>query len=231
MRVFGEQRGGVITAYFCQNIRVAAALTDIWSAADRADGRILSLEEVKKEEADEERRFAELNWLQRRWEALRGRVPRPGGLNEKASNTAIHLEPIFGDPDSPRAKQILFRCLKVHYHALEYLKPKPRKICMRMTFNVITTLLGTLDSRAGRGEPASAFESSYEDQRALNEELLSTEAYYRGSARAHGPAPIPRRDAHRRAIRGRRGDLDPRRETGCRGTWRSASRPAPWARS
>jgi hypothetical protein len=53
---------------------------------------------------------------------------------------------------------------------------------MRMTFNVITTLLGTLDSRAGRGEPASAFEASYDDQKALTDELASTEAYYLGSA-------------------------------------------------
>ena len=35
LETFSEQRGGLITAYFCENIRVAAALTDIWSAADR----------------------------------------------------------------------------------------------------------------------------------------------------------------------------------------------------
>src|SRR5918992_701079 len=111
LEVFGAQRGGVITAYFC----------------------------------------------------------------EHASGTAIHIEPTFGDPDSPRAKQILFRCLKVHYQAIEYLKPKPRKICMRMTFNVITMLLGTLDNRMGRGEKASAFDQSHADQRTLEEELASTE--------------------------------------------------------
>lgn len=187
MRVFGEQRGGVISAYFCENIRVAAALTDIWSAAERADGPILTLPQLRKQQRLEQRaeaeRQARRNWIARAWARMRAKLPQVGGrFQQKASSTAIHLEPIFGDPDSPRAKAILFRCLKLHYHALEYLTPKPRKICMRMTFNVITTLLGTLDSRAARGEPASAFESSYDDQRTLDDELASTENYYLTSA-------------------------------------------------
>lgn len=173
LRVFGEQRGGVITAYFCENIRVGAALTDIWSAADRADGPILSLEEIEREKAD---RARPRGFMERTRDWLGGR------FRQRAASTAIHLEPTFGDPDSPRAKQILFRCLKVHYQALEFLDPKPRKICMRMTFNVITMLLGTLDSRIGRGEPASAFDTSHADQRALEEELARTESYYLQSA-------------------------------------------------
>lgn len=173
LEVFGAQRGGVITAYFCENIRVAAALTDIFSASDRPDGPILSLDEL---EAEKER-IANRTRLQRIADWFRGH------FGEHASNTAIHIEPTFGDPDSPRAKQILFRCLKVHYQALEYLKPKPRKICMRMTFNVITMLLGTLDNRIGRGEKASAFDQSHADQRTLEEELASTEAYYLNAAR------------------------------------------------
>ena len=179
LETFSEQRGGLITAYFCENIRVAAALTDIWSAADRADGPVRTIKEQREERAAEQnrnapRRFA--SWIHDQF-------------REKASNTAIHIEPTFGDPDSPRAKQIMFRCLKVHYQALEYLKPKPRKICMRMTFNVITMLLGTLDNRIGRGEPASAFDQSHADQRTLEQELESTEAYYltavRRQARIH----------------------------------------------
>lgn len=173
LETFSEQRGGLITAYFCENIRVAAALTDIWSAADRADGPVRTVEEVKKERAQLEKRSALKRFMT--WFA--------DLFREKASNTAIHIEPTFGDPDSPRAKQILFRCLKVHYQALEYLKPKPRKICMRMTFNVITMLLGTLDNRIGRGEPASEFEKSHADQRTLEQELESTEAYYLTAAR------------------------------------------------
>jgi len=179
LETFSEQRGGLITAYFCENIRVAAALTDIWSAADRADGPVRTIEELREERAAEKRRKAPqrlVSWIH-------------DHFREKASNTAIHIEPTFGDPDSPRARQIMFRCLKVHYQALEYLKPKPRKICMRMTFNVITMLLGTLDNRIGRGEPASAFDQSHADQRTLEQELESTEAYYltavRRQARIH----------------------------------------------
>ena len=183
MRVFGEQRGGVISAYFCENIRVAAALTDIWSAADRSDGPILTLPELRKRQRAEAERKRKQSRLAKWWTRIRSGIPHlRGRFQQTASSTAIHLEPIFGDPDSPRAKAILFRCLKLHYHALEYLKPKPRKICMRMTFNVITTLLGTLDSRAARGEPASGFESSYDDQRTLDDELTSTETYYLTSA-------------------------------------------------
>jgi hypothetical protein len=183
MRVFGEQRGGVISAYFCENIRVAAALTDIWSAAERSDGPILTLQQLRDEQRAEAERVQSQTRVERMLDRVRGKLPHLSGrFQQTASSTAIHLEPIFGDPDSPRAKAILFRCLKLHYHALEYLKPKPRKICMRMTFNVITTLLGTLDSRAARGEPASAFESSYDDQRTLHDELASTETYYLTSA-------------------------------------------------
>jgi hypothetical protein len=171
--VFSRQRGGVITAYFCENIRVAAALTDIWSAADRPDGPILSLQKLAEEDEEKKNRSAWARFVH----SVRGL------FREKASNTAIHIEPTFGDPDSPRAKQILFRCLKVHYQALEYLKPKPRKICMRMTFNVITMLLGTLDNRIGRGEKASVFDQSHDDQRTLEAELASTEAYYLNAAR------------------------------------------------
>jgi hypothetical protein len=179
LETFSEQRGGLITAYFCENIRVAAALTDIWSAADRADGPVLTVDELRDERAALQARSTPkrcLDWVR-------------DHFRESASNTAIHIEPTFGDPDSPRAKQIMFRCLKVHYQALEYLKPKPRKICMRMTFNVITMLLGTLDNRIGRGEPASAFDQSHADQRTLEQELESTEAYYltavRRQARIH----------------------------------------------
>src|SRR5919107_4994269 len=179
LETFSEQRGGLITAYFCENIRVAAALTDIWSAADRADGPVRTIQELREESAQRERRKAPRRFVSWFRDLFR----------QKASNTAIHIEPTFGDPDSPRAKQILFRCLKVHYQALEYLKPKPRKICMRMTFNVITMLLGTLDNRIGRGEPASAFDQSHADQRTLEQELESTEAYYltavRRQARIH----------------------------------------------
>ena len=179
LETFSEQRGGLITAYFCENIRVAAALTDIFSAADRADGPVRSIQQLEKESVRMENRSGPKRCFDWFVDLFR----------ENASNTAIHVEPTFGDPDSPRARQILFRCLKVHYQALEYLKPKPRKICMRMTFNVITMLLGTLDNRIGRGDVAREFDQSHDDQSTLEQELAHTEAYYltavRRQARIH----------------------------------------------
>jgi hypothetical protein len=173
LETFSEQRGGLITAYFCENIRVAAALTDIFSAADRADGPVRTIKQLEQERARQENRSG----LKRSFDWV------VDLFRENASNTAIHVEPTFGDPDSPRARQILFRCLKVHYQALEYLKPKPRKICMRMTFNVITMLLGTLDNRIGRGDVAREFDQSHDDQSTLEQELAHTEAYYLTSVR------------------------------------------------
>jgi hypothetical protein len=175
LRVFGEQRGSLISAYFCRNIRVGVALTDITSAAEQDDGPLLPLPE-REQRAKEEK---EWGFWKRFCERLRA---RRRARNGQATNTAIHLEPIFGDPDSPRAKELLFRCLRVHYHALEFLKPKPRKICMRMTFNVITMLLGTLDTRSGHGGKASVFDQNPEDQRTIEKELESTEAYFWQSA-------------------------------------------------
>ncbi len=172
LEVFGEQRGCLISAYFCRNIRVGVALTDIAAAAETDDGPLESLEERQAYEQESAEWGA--------WKRFRAR--RRNVHQGEASNTAIHLEPIFGDPDSPRAKELLFRCLRVHYHALEFLKPKPRKICMRMTFNVITMLLGTLDTRAGNGGQASAFDQSPEDQRTIEKELESTESYFLQSA-------------------------------------------------
>ncbi len=172
LEVFGAQRGSLISAYFCRNIRVGVALTDITSAAEHHDG---PLETVEQRRAREQEMTGWGFWRRRR-------ARREGRLRGQATSTAIHLEPIFGDPDSPRAKELLFRSLRVHYHALEFLKPKPRKICMRMTFNVITMLLGTLDTRSGHGGKASAFDQNPEDQRTIEKELQCTEAYFLQSA-------------------------------------------------
>jgi hypothetical protein len=109
----------------------------------------------------------------RRIQSLIGRV-----FGQRAASSAIHLEPIFGDPDSPRAKELLFRCLRLHYHAVEWLQPKPRKICTRMTFNVIANLLGSLDERVGRGESAADFDNRHSDQEVLERELQRTEDYF-----------------------------------------------------
>jgi hypothetical protein len=197
---FGRQRGGVVTCYFCSNIRVAAALTDIYTATGVGDAPVPSLHAHCAQrvlEHERERARAELRFRARRrrlrelnaddpWRRV-GPGPRLVHwlrriFGQKAVNTAIHVEPTFGDPDSPRAKELLFRCQRVHYHAIEWLKPKPRKICTRMTFNVIANLLGTLDERVGRGEPAGEFDNQHRDQEVLEKEILRTEQYFHGSA-------------------------------------------------
>jgi hypothetical protein len=64
-----------------------------------------------------------------------------------ASSSALHIEWADGDPVDPKARVILFRCLDLHYRAIEFLNPKPRKICMRMIMGVVSSLLATLDDR------------------------------------------------------------------------------------
>lgn len=100
------------------------------------------------------------------------------GERRSASSSAIHLEPAFGDPESWKAKAILFRCLELHYRALEFLKPKPRKIAMRMVFSVIAALLGSLDARAARGDGAKSFGDDPKELEAVEEELARAERYY-----------------------------------------------------
>ena len=121
LSAFCGPRGGVVTAYLCRHIRVAAALTDIQSAAEASE----SLPERAGGETSRDRMAA--------------------------SSSAIHIECAFGDPVDPKARAILFNCLDLHYRAIEFLTPKPRKICMRMIMGVVTSLLGTLDERSARG--------------------------------------------------------------------------------
>jgi hypothetical protein len=102
-----------------------------------------------------------------------------------ASSSAIHIEPTFGDPADWKAKELLFHCLNLHYKALEFLSPQPRKICMRMIFGVITALLGTLDARAldrSQGENARPFGSDPAEVETLERELAQAVTYYRRSA-------------------------------------------------
>ena len=102
-----------------------------------------------------------------------------------ASSSAIHIEPTFGDPADWKAKEILFHCLHLHYKALEFLTPQPRKICMRMIFGVIATLLGTLDQRQldiVSGKTDKPFGSDPAEIATLERELAQAQAYYRQSA-------------------------------------------------
>jgi hypothetical protein len=201
---FAEPRKGIITAYFCRHLRVAAALTDIGHAAGADEGvpeatmkgpppagiRELLLDEPPATvHANGHGDPRPRHWWQRGqsesppWHR---RFLRPHFFDPApASSSAIHIEPTFGDPADWKAKEILFHCLNLHYKALEFLTPQPRKICMRMIFGVITALLGTLDSRAlnrTRGTTDMPFGSDPAEVETLERELAQAQAYYRLSA-------------------------------------------------
>jgi hypothetical protein len=142
LSAFGRPRGGVVTAYFCQHVQVAAALTDIHRAAVLGE----SLPSTSDADGGADRdadggRIA--TWLGHRREARRE-------LNA-ASSSALHIECANGDPVDAQARAILFRCLDLHYRAIEFLTPKPRKVCMRMIMGVVSSLLGMLDERRANG--------------------------------------------------------------------------------
>jgi hypothetical protein len=121
---FGARRGRVVTASFCRHVRVAAALTDIQRAADFRDS---PTGQAKK------------------------KSPR---YRNSASNAAIHIEYGLGEPIDTKAREILLACLELHYRAMEFLTPKPRKICMQMIMGVVSSLLGILDERRCSGRSA-----------------------------------------------------------------------------
>jgi hypothetical protein len=149
LSAFGEPRGGIVTAYFCRHVRVAAALTDIHRAAEL--GESLAQEQ-----------------------GANGRRDRMA-----ASSSAIHIECARGDPVDPTARAILFQCLDLHYRAIEFLTPKPRKICMRMIMGVVTSLLGILDERRCHGR-AVCLEPH--EVRCLNDVIAQARGYYDRSA-------------------------------------------------
>ncbi|HEX5619351.1 MAG TPA: hypothetical protein VFX51_13085 [Solirubrobacteraceae bacterium] len=191
---FAEPRKGIITAYFCRHIRVAAALTDIGHAAGAPEGvpeatlkgpppaGIKALlpaadsnghgDPIARDDTERAKR-PRRNFLRT---CLHLFDPAP------ASSSAIHIEPTFGDPADWKAKEILFHCMNLHYKALEFLTPQPRKICMRMIFGVIATLLGTLDARALNKQLDRPFGSDPTEVATLERELAQAQAYYRASA-------------------------------------------------
>jgi hypothetical protein len=123
---FAKVRGGIVTAYYCRHIRVAAALTSSDVAARNPEG-------VVTEENTAVDRFRADGPAARPSEnAARAPLFSP----PRAASSAIHLEPTFGDPQDWEAKQLLFRCQELHARALEFLTPKPRKICMGKIFGV-----------------------------------------------------------------------------------------------
>jgi hypothetical protein len=146
LSAFGRPRGGVVTSYFCENVRVAAALTDIRHAALRGESLPHAIEPGADGDGDGAGRDRPAGWWRRRVAARRE-------LNA-ASSSALHIEYTDGDPVDSNARMLLFRCLDLHYRAIEFLTPKPRKVCMRMIMGVVASMLGTLDGRAAAGRPA-----------------------------------------------------------------------------
>jgi hypothetical protein len=192
---FAEPRKGIITAYFCRHIRVAAALTDIGHAAGAPEGvPEATLKGPPPAGIRELLPAADNNGhgdpIGRPPGGERAKRPRRNFFRTclhlfdpaPASSSAIHIEPTFGDPADWKAKEILFHCMNLHYKALEFLTPQPRKICMRMIFGVIATLLGTLDARALNKQLDRPFGSDPTEVATLERELAQAQAYYRASA-------------------------------------------------
>jgi hypothetical protein len=132
--MFAKPRGGIVTAVFCRNIRVAAALTSSDRAAENPEG-VMDLVNA----------------------------PGGKKKHNAAVSAAIHVEPSLGDPVDWRAKALIFTCQRLHTLAIEFLTHKPRKISMRTMFVVLVALLGMLDARKADGgalktEELSCFE-------------------------------------------------------------------------
>jgi len=156
---FADARGGIESDYFCEHIKVAAALTDIDKAAE-------STSAIKSDQPEEQARGGALfRWLRQ---------------GQHASASAIDVEPLLGDPRCWESKALLAQALDIHYRALEFLRPAHRKVCLRRIFATVTSLLGTLDNRAAQGSPDGVLEPEEVEQ--MTKELTSAELYFRKHA-------------------------------------------------
>jgi hypothetical protein len=165
LSAFGRPRGGVFTAYFCRHVRIVAALTDIHRAAALGES-LPQASELSDDDAN-----VRVAWWRRRLEASRE-------LNA-ASSSALHIEWADGDPVDAKARVILFQCLDLHYRAIEFLTPKPRKICMRMVMGVVSSLLATLDECQATSQRAVLDRQEVE---CLEHVLEQARGYYERSA-------------------------------------------------
>jgi hypothetical protein len=165
LSAFGRPRGGVLTAYFCRHVRIVAALTDIHRAAELGES-LPQASELSDDDAN-----VRVAWWRRGLEARRE-------LNA-ASSSALHIEWADGDPVDAKARVILFQCLDLHYRAIEFLNPKPRKICMRMIMGVVSSLLATLDERQATSQRAVLDRQEVE---CLEHVLEQARGYYDRSA-------------------------------------------------
>jgi hypothetical protein len=178
VEAFAEPRGGIITSYLCRYIPVAAVLTDIDTAASLTEG--LPVHKPAAASGADDSPPRKLS-ARERSQAMKARRAEHRREMAAASSSAIHLEPLRGQPADWKAKELLFRCMDLHYRALQYLNPKPRKICMRMIFGIVVALLGTLDVPPGDGR-RRPFSSNLTAVESLEAELEQARRYYDRSA-------------------------------------------------
>lgn len=146
---FGARRGCVVTANFCRHVRVAAALTDIEHAAEFRESR-------------------------------KGETKKKSALHRNAaSSAAIHVEYGLGEPIDTKAREILLDCVELHLRAIEFLTPKPRKICLQSIMGVVSSLVGILDERRCSGRSASL---EQHEIACLKKVLAQARGYYDRSA-------------------------------------------------
>jgi hypothetical protein len=183
VKAFADPRGGVISSYFCRHIPVSAVLTDIDTAARLGEGVPVHHEEVcptPQAEHSEAPAGLLVDLRARRHERRTG-LDRARRQRREATSSAIHLEPTSGYPEDWKAKEILFRCMDLHNRALQFLKPKPRKICMRMVFGIVGALLGAIDQPPHTGRTRS-FSSNLRAVESLENQLEQARRYYDRSA-------------------------------------------------
>jgi hypothetical protein len=94
---------------------------------------------------------------------------------------AIHLVQAGSDPQSAVARDLLFRGLRLHFEAVEYLPKAPARIVVRMTTAALTSLLGALDDEQARHGELSGFSSRASEIEGLAAQLDRAEDYYRRS--------------------------------------------------
>jgi hypothetical protein len=188
---FTEPRRGIVSSYFCEHVWLAAALTDIGHAAGAPEGvpeaslkgpppagiREAIGDSVSGDEWRPTYRRRSARWYREPVYRRRLHIGDPA----PASASALHLY-AKGAIDV-RVRDLLSRCMDLHYRAIEFLTPQPRKLCVEMIFDVIEALLGELDVPAdGREMPQGL---SSERLEALEQALARARAYFDRSAQRH----------------------------------------------
>ena len=101
VEAFSEPRGGIITAYLCEYIPVAAVLTDIDRAASLTEG--LPVHKPSEEAFSDDPSPGNMS-ARDRARATRARRAEHRRAMAAASSSAIHLEPLEGQPATGRRR-------------------------------------------------------------------------------------------------------------------------------